>query len=100
MRKILLVLCSLLVLASSAAICYGDDHGRGHEGGRDWGERHDRHDHGGFGLYFGVPYYPYAPYPECQRVCRDRVVPVCNYDYWGDRWCHDEVVRDCRRVCY
>jgi hypothetical protein len=28
------------------------------------------------------------------------VIQVCDYDYWGDRWCHDEVVRECRRVCY
>jgi len=97
MHKLLFVLCSVLVLMFASNVC-AEDRGRG--GRHDWGERHERHDRGGFGLYFGVPYYPYPVYPECDRVCRDRIVPVCNYDYWGDRWCHDEIVRDCRRVCY
>jgi hypothetical protein len=103
MQKFCLVFCIMLILLATVTICYADERGRGH------GDRHGRgdwHGHGGgWGLFIGpapvYPYYPYDPYyPECERVCRDRVIRVCDYDYWGDRWCHDEVVRECRRECY
>lgn len=101
MRKLYLIICAIIVALLASTACYGDDHGRGHDG-RDG--RHGGHGRGGFSIFFGAPllypYPAYPAYPDCERVCRDRIVPVCRYDYWGDRWCHDEVVRDCRRVCY
>ncbi len=97
MRKIRLIFCAVLIVLASVAVCNADGHGGHH------GEWHG-HSSWGFGIFIGPgPYYPppaYPAYPYCERVCRDRVVPVCRYDDFGDRWCHDEVVRDCRRVCY
>lgn len=101
MRKIVIIICVLLAAMLATTASYADDRGRGHGERHDRGERHEWHGRGGFGLFFGGPlYYPYPAYPDCARVCRDRIVPVCRYDYWGDRWCHDEVVRDCRMECY
>lgn len=103
MRKLYLIFCAVLIVLASVAVCFADEHHGGHHGGHhgDW------HGHSGWGIFIGPgpyyyppPAYPYPAYPYCERVCSDRVVPVCRYDDWGDRWCHDELVRDCRRVCY
>ncbi len=123
MQRISLIFCILLMVLAPCTACYAEEHGRGggherggrfehgegrehggrfeHGEGREHGERHEHGEgrgHGGFGVF--IEPFPYPGYPACERECRDRVVPVCRYDYWGERWCHDEVVRDCRWVCY
>ncbi len=105
--RVFWVFCIILSLLAGVTICYAAEHGHGGHGGHGGHARGEWHGHGGFGIFIGpgpyypYPYYPYYPYyPDCDRVCSDRVVRVCNYDYWGERWCHDQVVRECRRVCY
>lgn len=94
MKKIGLIISVLILLLAWSSISYADRHGH----------------HGGWeGSVYIAPFpylypaYPppyYSPYPTCERVCTERLVPVCREDRWGERWCHDEIVRDCRRVCY
>lgn len=98
MKKIRLIIFIMLMVVAASSFCYADWHGhRGHRGG-------------GVVIVPGpvfYPYpYPYYPYPAysqpavCENNCYESVVPICRYDSWGDRWCHDEIVRRCNRVCY
>ncbi|HMK44318.1 MAG TPA: hypothetical protein VK445_09295 [Dissulfurispiraceae bacterium] len=95
MKTVALMLSVCLIVLSTAAFGYADPYGH-HEG---W-----RHNSWNFGVVIAPPPLPYPvyaePYPRCERRCHERVVPVCRYDSWGDRWCHDKVVRECERVCY
>ena len=95
-REFYIILCIMIIALLPLTMCYAIEHG--HDGGRGHGEWHG---HGGWGFFIGPPpFYPYPYYGDCERVCENHRVPVCHYDAWGERWCHNEVVRDCRRVCY
>lgn len=97
MKKISIIV--VLITLLSSATCFADWHRNEH---RDF----DRHEHRDFdrrpslsiGLFLPVPFF--SAYPSCENVCREEIVPVCRYDRWGDRWCHDERTVECRRVCY
>lgn len=101
MKKILIITCALLILLMTSGICHADRHGHGRGNGHGSGHGHG---HGGWGVVVipaPIPIFPqYAPAPDCENHCYERVVPTCRRDAWGDRWCRDEVIRDCRRVCY
>jgi hypothetical protein len=95
MKKIGLIICIVLMVLAASSFCYADRHGRGHGGHSGWGVVIVP------GPVYPYPYYPaYGPSPVCENRCYDRVVPVCRRDSWGDRWCHDKIVRECERVCY
>lgn len=130
MKKAISIVCMLFILLLAANFCHaaGPWHGPGPGGPGYW--HGSPHAYGGPGGYWygpprgywgprygfsgavvvvpGAPFLPpyagYPPYPAasayCDTRCYDRVVPVCRYDRWGDRWCYDRVVRECSRYCY
>jgi len=122
MKKTIASICVLGILLLSVNFCYaawiGPAGHRGWHGPHAIGHRPvvPAYWHGPYHHYWGprynfsgaliiapAPVYttPYVSAPvHCDTHCYDRVVPVCRYDRWGDRWCYDRVVRDCSRHCY
>ena len=89
MKKLSIII--VLVTVLSSATCFADWHRHEH---RDF----DRRSNISIGLFLPVPFF--STYQPCEKVCREEIVPVCRYDQWGDKWCHDERIVECRRVCY